>query len=40
MNNISTLLGRKEGYMEGGQSQGYVLVRGSNALFSFLELMM
>ena len=40
MNNPSVLVGRMEGYMEGGQVIGSLLVRGSNARFPCLGLMM
>ena len=40
MNNPSNIGGRREGYMEGGQTQGSVLVSGSNKFLSCLELMM
>ena len=38
MNNPSALGGIREGYMEGLQAHGYVLVRGSNAFTPSLEL--
>ena len=35
-----SILGRREGYMTRGQARGYFLVRGSNNVLPYLELMM
>ena len=40
MNNISAIGGRREGYIEGVQVHGYMLVRGYDAFSHCLDLMM